>query len=993
MICNDTISRAALSWHRDESFVEFDCRRTLSNVAGRSISPADLSRIFGRMRCVAPAMAPDDLRAWFDRLARGRSDRFGSQNAGSEPGEAQAYESAIAPFVLVLEEELSSRFRHLFWNASGSRVPAGLLSWYRDRLLSVARYTLHVAFVASGENYSEWISVFVRAPAVAWSEVFREYPVLMTLLCSADVSARAAITEALARIDADQDLLSERFGVVLPLHSVEAGLSDCHRGGRTVMRLHFSPGSIIYKPKPLDIDHEIAAFAARTPHKWGLHELAILPRDGYGWMEDAAPLSRGIARPDAIGRVAALFWLLNATDMHSENIIGQPDGFRALDLETVLAAPILEVPGAPDPSWRAHSLLTTQLLQISHGETRRPNISGLFPDPDLGLLNASIRFEIVGDKVEIRRTPPDRRTDEKNASWTISEQSDIAELTAAFAHVATRECGSIARFISELPNHLQSRLVLRDTVFYEGVLARMHQPRFLRDGMDLSLELLALFGGQLATSPISARPDLMDLSEHFIASEIAQLLAGDVPYFSAEIGSLKAITSGGQQRRTFSRSGKDWAQEKVAGITSSDIAEQTALLRLALGSLPIPPSIAHSGFTLPAILAGAAEELAQEAFQSEGQPARWIGMVGDARHDELHISAGQRNLFSGSWGVLIGIEAATAAAGTGPIPFLDREARAWSRALQAQDGYRGVFHTAGLGFEGLGGLAFAVALLARIAPHRWQFLVPAFVRFLSSQKTQIIAAIAADRQFDVIAGSAGLLLGIDNVAKAHLATPKAVSLSGLEMVRAEAAHHLVSALQDVGGAWTWITSSAEAPNLGFAHGWAGIVAALAATHRQAPDSKIECALSAVASFPWARYKRDSAWFDYRHDSPTPLNRSWCNGAAGLLRGLHATEGATDFLPGAVTELRNRLRADLGHSDARRFCCGEMGTLDLLIDIEGRDTDTFAQLSVAARQILLDALQSRDAPETRFPSLFQGRAGIIYTAARCFDPRVPSLSGQ
>lgn len=639
MICDDTIARATLAWHLDETLVSVDCRRALSDVAGRSITSADLSRILSRMRCAAPPMAPDDLRAWFDRLAGGASDRFGSQDAESKPGEEQAYEGAVSPFVLLLEEELSGSFRHLFSSASGSRVPAGLVSWYRERLLSVSRYALHVAFIASGDNYLEWISVFARAPTVAWSEMFREYPVLMTLLCAAEISARAALTEALSRIDDDLDILSERFGVALPLHSAEAGLSDCHRGGRTVMRLHFSTGSIIYKPKPLDIDQEVAAFAAKPPHKWGLHALAIVPRDGYGWMEDAAPLSRSMAPPGAIGRVAALFWLLNATDLHSENIVGRPDGFRVLDLETVLGAPVMEVPGAPDPSWRAHSLLTTQLLQISHGEARRPNISGLFPDPDLGLLNASIRFEIVDNKVEIRRTPPDRRADQKNASWTISEQSDIAELTAAFAHAAACERDSIARFVSKLPNHLQTRLVLRDTVFYEGVLARMHQPRFLRDGMDLSLELMALFGGQFAASPTSARPDLMDLSEHFIASEIAQLLTGDVPYFGAEIGSLKAMVSGDSSLpRAFSRSGKDWALEKVAGITSSDIAEQATLLRLSPGSWPAPARIAHSGATLPALLASAAEELTLEAFVSEGLPARWIGMVGDARHDELHVS-------------------------------------------------------------------------------------------------------------------------------------------------------------------------------------------------------------------------------------------------------------------------------------------------------------------------------------------------------------------
>ncbi|QND41111.1 DUF4135 domain-containing protein (plasmid) [Rhizobium leguminosarum bv. viciae] len=77
-----------------------------------------------------------------------------------------------------------------------------------------------------------------------------------------------------------------------------------------------------------------------------------------------------------LGKVAALFWLLNATDLHVENLVGQAGGYLALDTETILSAPIIEPVDAPDPSWRSNSLLTTQLIQISYGETRRRNISG-----------------------------------------------------------------------------------------------------------------------------------------------------------------------------------------------------------------------------------------------------------------------------------------------------------------------------------------------------------------------------------------------------------------------------------------------------------------------------------------------------------------------------------------------------------------------------------------------------------------------------------------
>lgn len=65
----------------------------------------------------------------------------------------------------------------------------------------------------------------------------------------------------------------------------------------------------------------------------------------------------------------------------------------------------------------------------------------------------------------------------------------------------------IAALVSRLPDHLQTRLVLRDTVFYESVLERMRQPRLLRDGHALSMDLLELFAGQLSMTAPQSRPE------------------------------------------------------------------------------------------------------------------------------------------------------------------------------------------------------------------------------------------------------------------------------------------------------------------------------------------------------------------------------------------------------------------------------------------------------------------------------------------------------
>ena len=991
MLDKNLLKRGAFAWERNDCASRAACHRVLSEQASRKISEHELDRVLGILNAV-PLASSGKVEAWIDRL-----DEIPDAWSSSETTSTKtAYEGAVAPFVSLALDQIVERHRDLFAANGLPKCGSRVARWYRNRLLSISKYALHIAWVSSGVGYATWIIHFAQAPSTAWKKIFAEFPVLARHLHAVETRTYAALDETLTRFSTDRELFYALVSKMGMLADLEPGLSDPHNGGRTVTRLHFVDGStIIYKPKPLDIDASIQELArAGDQVGEGLVPLQIIPRSGFGWMEDAAPLRRAKASPEATGRVAALFWLLNATDLHAENLIGRAEGFLALDLETLFAAPLAEIPGAPDPSWQTHTLLTTQLVQISKGISRRPNISGFFPDNNLGLLAPSIQFKLVGDRVEIVKEAADRRTDSEISKDVYWNPTEIERLVAAFTDHVGRSRHALANVVAALPNGIVTRIVLRDTVFYEGIMARMAQPRFLRDGLELSLDLLRLIGSQLALPPLTSRPDFQPHGEAIALDEISQLLAGDIPYFSTRIGDSDVQLSTRDSPATLAQSGKSWALEKLVGLDQSDIAEQASLLRLSLGSNPWRTKILDSFADLSVLLSIAAHDLADSAFQGAERPSRWIGMTGDVRHDELHVSCGQRNLFSGSWGILAAIEAATCASCDGPRVFLEREAQVWEKLTRDPAGCRGAFFASSLGFEGIGGLAFAVGLLARISPQRWAFLVPRLQHAIAIQKSELLAAIAQDRSLDVIAGSAGLLFGLAQLPKVVPTSPLEQEVGHqrtLEELRSAAAHHLVETLTDVGEASSWVTSEIETPNLGYAHGWAGIFTALS-TVGDIGSGVISSALTQAASFPLSRYDRDGAWLDYRHEPPTELNRSWCNGAAGLLRGLLALKDWDAEVVEIIAELRHRLEKDLGNSDARRFCCGEMGTLDILADLDRAKGIKFDRRPDAKR-ILIEAMQNQHAPEALFPSLFQGRAGIIYTAARCVNETIPSLSGQ
>ena len=333
------------------------------------------------------------------------------------------YYWAVTPLSNSFTDDIESSYPDLFTGPAPLRA---LAHWHSKSLLAISKYTLHVAWADSGLPYREWIGRFLQAPVNNWSSIFSHYPMLLRFLHNTDSNIRAATIEMLCRVEQDRSMLTEGLGSKGCITDVELGLSDPHRGGRSVARIAFENGvSVMYKPKPLRIDRLIQEFASQSTsfgHP-GLFPLKTLSCDGYGWMEIAGSNNREMVSPKAIGKAAALFWLLNATDLHSENLVGHGQDLAALDLETLLTAPMSEPKGLPDPSWRTHTLLSTQLAQISYGTSRRPNISGLFPESNVELLSNSLEFFVERDSVQVRRIAADRRSDEQGLRSTNQRYS------------------------------------------------------------------------------------------------------------------------------------------------------------------------------------------------------------------------------------------------------------------------------------------------------------------------------------------------------------------------------------------------------------------------------------------------------------------------------------------------------------------------------------------------------------------------------------------
>ena len=130
------------------------------------------------------------------------------------------------------------------------------------------------------------------------------------------------------------------------LTDIQRGAGDSHHGADGVTVLTFGDACrVVYKPRSMDCEvaynQFIAWFNERQPDR-DLHLMAVrcLARDGYGWMRyvehasapDAAAVERYFRR---YGALAAVLDLLNATDIHYENLIACGEHPVAIDLETI----------------------------------------------------------------------------------------------------------------------------------------------------------------------------------------------------------------------------------------------------------------------------------------------------------------------------------------------------------------------------------------------------------------------------------------------------------------------------------------------------------------------------------------------------------------------------------------------------------------------------------------------------------------------------------
>jgi type 2 lantibiotic biosynthesis protein LanM len=901
----------------------------------------------------------------------------------------------------------------------------------RQLLLMVHRtlvLELHVARLQGlleGSTPAERFQSFLRRlqqPEVALA-LLQEYPVLARQVMIRIENWVRSSLQFLERLCADWETIRVTFspaedpGVLVQL---EAGVGDKHRGGQCVLIAKFNSGfQVVYKPKALAVDVHMQELLrwlnARGDHA-PFRILTILDCGSYGWVEFVAP--QDCSSAEAVGRFyerqggyLALLYALEATDFHYENLIAAGEHPILIDLES-LFHPRLGGLDLTQSDQRARQTMARSVLRVgllpqrlwSAAESEGVDLSGLGGQAGQLTPRAVPRCEAVGtDEMHVvrKRWAMPGAHNRPTLNGTAIEVLDYTEaivrgFTAMYRLLVEHreellsEAGPLARFAQD-----EVRVILRPTRTYGLLLQESFHPDVLRDGLERDRLFDRLWVG------VEHRPYLVAA----IAAERADLLNGDIPFFTTRPAARDLWTSANERCADFfEESGLGLVRRRLRQLGDRDLRQQLWFIHATLATLapeveraPKPtvrvtePHAAADRERLLAAAQAVGDQLEMLALHGD-QDVSWIGLTRTPQ-DRATLRPLGVDLYGGLPGVALFL------AYLGTITGKDRYTSLAQAALTTLRRYlepRPSTLTSVGAFNGWGGIIYTLTHLSAL----WE--QPTLLTEAENAVELLPALIDRDETLDVIGGAAGCIGGL-------LSLYRCAPSEGTLAAAHQCGERLLARAQFVKEGVGWFTRvSNSRPLTGFSHGAAGMAWALGELAALTGEERFRMtALAAIAYERSLFSPQEGNWPDLRDretiDQPSKNGAekfvvAWCHGAPGIgLARLQSLPYLGDTATRAEIDTALKTTLAMGFGGNHSLCHGSLGNLELLLQAgEILDDPWCREQASRGAALVLESIQREgwrcgNPLGVESPGLMTGLAGIGYGLLRLAEPaRAPSV---
>jgi type 2 lantibiotic biosynthesis protein LanM len=844
-----------------------------------------------------------------------------------------------------------------------------------------AVYTLFSDWRAKGKSFASFVETLGKEQ---YASLFDRFPALARCV---DTSLRDWIDQTrrlIERLRRDEEVLRPMTGG-LRIQTVGCALSDRHDGARGIL-LHFESGArLVYKPKNMSVESRLSAindWLAKHDSRLRFGFPWMSGNAEYGWVEFVQEENCESEKEvrDYFYRAGGwlcLAFLLNATDLHDENLVAAGPNPVLVDTETFFTPEVRPfVPkGAEDlPLYRSpDSLFSSGFLTfwdrgLSYGQYDFSALTGTADQPAVSKIvrwidanTDQMRFVYV----ERERAPTKNRVLLRgNQQHATNFKEELCSGFGELFSLVCREKDSFLRFVNQFRG-TQSRLLFRASQVYEKILSRSLSPENLVSGLRRNISIDQLYRPPLRKGYLS--PEL----QRILDAEIGALLETNIPRFYCRV-------EGGAGVPDFSpllwESPLETVRRRIEKAAISHLPYHQEVIREALVRRPIRLELPLSNATLGQLLDEYVDSLYGRANQKGEDycwnlPTFWKQPVSQAE---------RLGIYNGDIGIVLLLAATDRERGNRRSgEYLDRVKRATSRVRLTED------FPLGVGY-GSGSLIYGSVLLGQLSGDREWFEVAARTALAIPIET-----IRSHAEPDIMSGQAGLLVALSRLSEV-------CNESGL-FSRMDACVDALTQRYDSSRGWQRPNGDASP---GFAHGSAGVAFSAAVCAKISGSERARDLARLAIDFDRRLYSETRKNWPALIGEGNPWMIAWCNGFPGILLSRIA---ALDILddPRISDEVAKSFEASRPAAELDFWCCGRTGIAEILIHCSQALGET-AHLRTARRMI--EQVLERGARTCFFrygtsldenycfqPSLFRGLSGIAYSALRAMSPgKYPSI---
>lgn len=857
------------------------------------------------------------------------------------------------------------------------------------------------------------------------AELCQRYPVFGRLLATQVRQWDEHLREFSRRLRADRARLAERFGAGDELGAVtalEPLADDTHGDGRAVMRVAFESGvTVAYKPRSVTAGETFYRVLDRLDDHLPLPDFetpTYLARDGYGWMEwveredcaDGEAVERYYRRA---GALICVTYFLEFRDCQIENLIAAGEHPTLVDAETVLhpyvgshRRPMRTGVGA----LRDDSVLLTLLLP--HG------VQNINADPEFQALKATSGLAVSGDEVErdgfsiprvvaagtdvmsvVEESPTvDRSENVPTVDGTDHPPGEYLDdvvdgfETAYETVMELRDDGRLADEVGfpDAFESVENRVVYRPTLQYGTTIKSLVSRSCLADGARFGVEMEELAvpfcDGRIAD------PKPWPLYD----AEREALKRLDPPRFTCRTDGTAIRMHGSPTGVEADESGIGRVRRRIESASRSDMREQIEFIRGSFAAEPCPdpsldefPSFGYEpvdGDRLQREAMELFDRVEAAAFETDDGTYHWASLEPQTCSPEdrkpFSLQPAYGSLYVGRCGIALFGAGLYGVTGDDRYREFALNAVGPVRDAVRSEGDLLALETLG-GTSGVGAVAYGLGATADLLDDS-ELLADA-TKVADYVTPELVEA---DDTYDVIAGSAGAILGL-------LALYDRRESPALLSAAVECGDHLLdSRVESEGGVRVWKTVVEDSPLAGFAHGVGGIAYALIRLSDATGRTEYrDAALEALEFESRAFSESEGNWPNYTDfEQMTRFPDQWCHGRSGVgLARLGMAEYVThDRVTRGIDRAVESYRAGDLH-DRDHLCCGNAGRAEFLLEAERR----LGRRSGEARELLGGVLARKQETgtyrvqgktrEVVDPTFFIGVSGLGYTMLRANDP--------